>query len=111
MVREKIRHFILQERIPLPAWLYYWLLKRLSKCKTCLDGVIFPQYGVAPHTHNLIRTNGSFIGSTELIPKAKWPENYVDYDEGCGVYYCPEKECKYSKEKQHKQLYRLYNNP
>jgi hypothetical protein len=93
-IREKIRHFILHEKIPLPAWLYYWMLKRLSKCKTCLDGICFPIYGTCPKEK-----------------KENWPDNYDDVDRGCGVYYCPEKNCKYSKEKQHKQLYRLYNNP
>lgn len=49
----------------------------------------YPYYGVAPHTHDL--SGGSFIGSTRVEPKEKWPPNFKEDEEapGCGVFYCP----------------------
>ena len=85
---EKIKNLIIKLSFPCE----YFLLKLFSKCKICCDGIYYPVYGVAPHKHNLRKT-GSFIGSTEILPKDEWPENYVDYDDGCGVYYCENPEC------------------
>jgi len=50
----------------------------------------FPQYGVAPHTHDL--SSGSFIGSTRVTPKSEWPPNFTEDPEvpGCGTYECPD---------------------
>lgn len=64
-------------------------------CKYCTDedGIcMYPSYGVAPHRHDLKRT-GSIIGSTVLLPKNKWPDNFVEDKDcpGLGTYtYCPE---------------------
>lgn len=54
------------------------------------EGCIYPYYGVAPHKHNFFKT-GTFIGSTEIIPKSLWPDNFKEDPEceGCGVYECP----------------------
>lgn len=101
-IKQKIRQFILKETIPIPANLYCFLFKLLSKCKECLDGIIYPTYGIAPHIHDLSLTS-SFIGSTKIISQKEWPENYDDVDNGCGVYYCTDKNCTYSKENQTKE--------
>jgi hypothetical protein len=73
--------------------LFFHLYGYVSECKQCLDGYWFPHYGVAPHVHN-VSLNNLFIGSTVIIPKTKWPENYDDVDDGCGIYYCPNTNCK-----------------
>lgn len=54
------------------------------------EGCHYPYYGVAPHVHDLSKT-GSVIGSSKIIAKEKWPENFVEDDEcpECGVYICP----------------------
>jgi len=56
------------------------------------DGTCFyPEYGVAPHTHNLDAASG-WIGSTRLMPKELWPANFREDPEapGCGTYtHCP----------------------
>lgn len=51
---------------------------------------MYPWYGVAPHTHDL--SGGSFIGSTRMIPKEKWPKHFKEDkgEPGMGTYYCPE---------------------
>lgn len=51
---------------------------------------MFPNYGLAPHKHDL--SSGSFIGSTRVEPEEKWPKNFIEDPgcKGCGVYYCPE---------------------
>lgn len=51
---------------------------------------MYPNYGIAPHKHDL--SGGSFIGSTRTLPKEEWPPNFFeDPDEpGLGVYECPE---------------------
>lgn len=90
--KQKIRHFILQEKIPMPTVMYYILLGLFSKCKECYDGVMFPIYGTCP-----------------CGEKKTWPENYDDVDHGCGTYYCPDESCKFSKKNQHEKLYRFYN--
>lgn len=55
------------------------------------DCDLFPYYGVGPHQHDLSVT-GSFIGSTKIDPKEKWPKNFVEDREepGCGTWYCPD---------------------
>ena len=60
----------------------------------------FPQYGLAPHGHDIART-GSIMGSTVLRPKDDWPPNFHEDPEapGCGVYYCIDPECQNSYEK------------
>jgi hypothetical protein len=60
-------------------------------CFACRDGAggcIYPYYGVAPHKHNLAKTGGDFIGSTEIEPRSEWPANFVEDEPGaeCGVY-------------------------
>jgi hypothetical protein len=72
---------------------YFTLLKLFSKCKVCYDGYFYPDYGVAPHKHDFTKT-GSFIGSTELLPKDQYPDNYDDVDKGWGIYYCTNPNCK-----------------
>lgn len=54
------------------------------------DCEMFPYYGVAPHIHDL--SKGSFIGSTKILDKEKWPKNFVEdmAEPGLGTYYCPE---------------------
>lgn len=49
----------------------------------------FPQYGVAPHTHNM--SNGTLIGSTQVIPNGEWPNNFIEdpQEPGLGIWYCP----------------------
>lgn len=70
------------------------------KCNFCKENPdIYPYYGVAPHIHDLTKT-GSIIGSTVLLNKKDYPDNYDDVDNGCGIYYCENKECENSKEQQ-----------
>lgn len=75
----------------------WWNVYRGTKCRECADGYFYPMYGVAPHRHNLRRT-GSFIGSTEVLSKDKWPKNFIEDEEapGCGTYYCPNPDCENS---------------
>ena len=64
-------------------------------CKSCGhgtdDGCVYPYFGVAPHRHDLTRT-GSFVGSTVIEPRERWPANFTpdepDAEDGggCGVY-------------------------
>lgn len=58
------------------------------KCETCCDGEYYPSYGLAPHWHK----GGSFIGSTELLPKEKWPAHFREDPDcpGLGTYVCPD---------------------
>lgn len=46
-------------------------------------------YGVAPHKHDMEKT-GSIIGSTVIIPKEEWPNNFREDPEceGCGTWFC-----------------------
>ena len=46
----------------------------MGTCKQC--GGNPTRYGLAPHTHNMQNT-GSLIGSTELLPKEKWPHEFT----------------------------------
>ena len=88
MKKEKLKGLIIN--IGFPAFIENGLLRFLSKCKVCCDGMYYPQYGVAPHCHD--KQLRSY-----LLPEKEWPENYDDVDNGCGVYYCPVKKCYYSK--------------
>lgn len=57
-----------------------------EQCDNGDGGCVFPYYGVAPHTHDL--SSGSFIGSTRILPREQWGDNFrEDLDcPGCGVY-------------------------
>lgn len=46
-------------------------------------------YGVAPHKHDMSIT-GSVIGSTVLLPKETWPDNFKEDTEcvGLGTFIC-----------------------
>ena len=61
-------------------------------CDHCDDGdghSVFPYYGVAPHTH----AQGPMIGSTRLLPREQWGDNFREDPEcpGQGVYLrCPQ---------------------
>lgn len=53
---------------------------------------MYPHYGLAPHSHvGITKDASSFIGSTHISPKDKWPKHFTeDHEaEGCGTYYCP----------------------
>lgn len=62
-------------------------------CDMCDDGdghCVFPYYGVAPHIHAGGDERG--IGSTQLLPRAMWGNNFRQDPEspGQGVYMrCP----------------------
>lgn len=53
----------------------------------------YPQYGIAPHTHDIGKDpkNISFIGSTVMKPRKEWPPNFTEDPEepGLGTYQCP----------------------
>lgn len=100
--KKKIKSIIVKETIPLPVQFHYWLLKLLSDCKICYDGIMFPLCGVAPHRHDTQM-------HSYILPENEWPDNYVDTGNNNGIYYCTNKDCQFSKENQHKQLYELYN--
>lgn len=63
-------------------------------CDMCDDGdghCVFPYYGVAPHTHEQSHP-ADWLGSTRLLPKDKWGDNFREDPEspGQGVYMrCP----------------------
>lgn len=60
---------------------------------------IYPYYGVAPHRHKVVPgCPVTMIGSTVMYPEDEWPSNYEDVDDGCGVWYCPNKDCCNSKQ-------------
>ena len=81
-------------------FMWYWFVYRGTKCKKCADGYFYPQYGLAPHIH--VGEDHVIFGSTRILPRDRWPENFVEDkdDPGCGIYYCPNKSCRNSKEKQ-----------
>lgn len=60
-------------------------------CEHCDDGdgfSVFPYYGLAPHKH----VGKSMIGSTVILDKSEWPDNFHEDPEceGCGSYtHCP----------------------
>jgi hypothetical protein len=60
----------------------------------CYD--IYPYYGVGPHVHEGVDLENpiTIISSTRMLPKEEWPDNYDDCDDGCGMWYCPDKKCK-----------------
>lgn len=72
----------------------------MKLCKKCKEyygktgGLLYPQYGLAPHSHDMKKT-GSIIGSTVIASKKKWPDNFHEDFEaaGCGVYTCPDMNC------------------
>lgn len=80
--------------------LWFFLLEKVSKCKTCYDGYIYPQYGMAPHKHDL-KITGNIIGSTVLDKRKEWPKYFVEDKNcpGCGMWYCSNKNCVYGNEK------------
>lgn len=63
-----------------------------KKCKN-KDCDLFPYYGVAPHSHvGVTDKPESWLGSTRLERKEKWPKNFTEDLEvpGCGTYVCPD---------------------
>ena len=59
----------------------------VEKCKYCDGESIW--YGVAPHKHDMTLT-GSIIGSTVILPKEQWDNNFIEDPEceGCGNWFC-----------------------
>ena len=62
-------------------------------CEHCDDGdghCVFPYYGTAPHTHALPTPTHptDWIGSTRLLPREQWGDNFGEDPEcpGQGVY-------------------------
>lgn len=62
-------------------------------CDQCDDGdghSVFPYYGVAPHTHDFNDTTHptDWLGSTRLLPREQWGDNFREDPEspGQGVY-------------------------
>lgn len=60
-------------------------------CEYCTDpdgAPCFPIYGVGPHRHQ----GDSWIGSTVMLDKSEWPDNYREDPDcpGCGVYWRPQ---------------------
>ncbi len=59
-------------------------------CPMCTDPdgqPCMPQYGLAPHTHDLA---DGWIGSTRLLPREQWPSNFR-LEPGCdrlGIWWC-----------------------
>lgn len=61
----------------------------MMACEHCTDPdgeSCYPMYGVGPHRHE----GASIIGSTVLLPKEAWPENYQEDADcpGLGVWWC-----------------------
>lgn len=59
-------------------------------CPECDDGdgnCVYPYYGVAPHIHEQSHP-ADWLGSTRLLPKDKWGDNFREDQEspGQGVY-------------------------
>jgi hypothetical protein len=67
---------------------------KVLRVDACWD--IYPYYGVGPHIHEGIDPENpvTFIGLTRMLPKEEWPDNYEDTDDGCGMWYCPDKKCR-----------------
>jgi hypothetical protein len=72
-----------------PLRFFMWVRFKILRVDACWD--IYPYYGVGPHKH-LVDPGVSF--STIKTPKEEWPGNYVDTDDGCGMWYCPDKKCR-----------------
>ncbi len=58
-------------------------------CPECDDGdgnCVFPYYGVAPHTHALPAPTHptDWIGSTRLLPRDKWGNNFREDEDSPG---------------------------
>jgi hypothetical protein len=72
---------------------FMWIRFKILRVDACWD--IYPYYGVGPHVHEGVILHGpvTFIGSTRMLPKEEWPDNYVDTNVGCGMWYCPDKKC------------------
>lgn len=64
--------------------------RKKGKCtnKECGE---FPYYGVGPHTCYFRRGPQFKIGQSKMMPRSKWPKNFVSEAEGAktGVWYCP----------------------
>lgn len=60
-----------------------------QSCGSCDDGdggCIYPYYGLAPHTHAGVTGDPkSFFGSTRMLPKAEYPENFSEDPEQPGM--------------------------
>ncbi len=72
-------------------------MKLCKECNKYLEETgdrLYPQYGLAPHSHDIKKT-GTIIGSTVISSKKKWPDNFHEdfEDPGCGVYTCPNINC------------------
>ena len=94
MINKIIRR--LEGKIPNNLWFY--LMELTCKCKYCLDGYLYPQYGMAPHSHNIpdLKSLVGFIGSTEINDKSEWPDYFVEEkDYGQGVWWCKDRKCYY----------------
>lgn len=65
------------------------------KCWTCMDGYLYPEYGLAPHSHN------ESLGNTGFLEREDWPiyfEPDLDADGkplNIGIYHCPKFGCEY----------------
>lgn len=60
-------------------------------CEMCTDPdgeECLPIYGMGPHRHR----PGPMIGSSEWLPRAEWPDNFVEDPDcpGFGTWYCPQ---------------------
>lgn len=68
----------------------------MDECSECVEWGCFPCYGVAPHKHvGLTDDHSSIFGSTRIIPKNEWPDNFEEDPDapGCGTYYCKDQNC------------------
>lgn len=62
----------------------------MAKGKPCKNPACseYPYYGVAPHVCYF--RMGKKIGQSKMLPRSKWPRNFLPEEGGkCGVYYCP----------------------
>ena len=66
------------------------IISKIQRRDPCFE--IYPYFGLAPHKHS-IADNGCVVG-TMLEPQEKWPDNFVETENGCGLWYCPNKKCK-----------------
>lgn len=50
----------------------------------------YPIYGLAPHKHvGLTKNPASVIGSTQIIEKSEWPDDFIETEPGMGIWVCP----------------------
>lgn len=59
-------------------------------CERCNDGdgiCVFPYYGVAPHKHEGVEPGKprSWLGSTHILPRTEWPDNFREGADGPGL--------------------------